>query len=77
MPEKLKIKLTPVSVNGYTFTQEEKSIIKQDNSKRIIATMINNSSLNSNLKEMPELYISDKEHEEIAYNTVGRVLEKL
>ena len=46
MQEKVKIELTPASINGYTFTQEEKDILKQDNSKRIIATMLNNSSLN-------------------------------
>ena len=77
MQEKVKIELTPASVNGYTFNQEEKDIIMHSNSRRIIATMVNNSSLNPNLKEMPELHINDKEHEEIAYNTVGRVLEKL
>lgn len=77
MLEKVKIKLTPASVNGYTFNQKEKDIMMQDNSKRIIATMVNNSSLNPNLKEMPELHINDKEHEEISYKTVGKVLEKL
>ena len=31
----------------------------------------------SNQKEMPNLCISDKEHEEIAHKTIGRVIEKL
>ena len=31
----------------------------------------------SRLAKMPELMISDKEHEEIVNKTIGRVLEKL
>lgn len=52
-------------------------IIKSDNSKRIIAVMTQNTSLNQNLKEMLELHISDKEHEKIVKKTISNVINKL
>ena len=73
----VKMELKPASAGGYTFTQEEKNIIQQDNTRRIVLIMLNNSSLNPNLKSMPELCIRDNEYEEIAYKTVGRVIERL
>jgi len=80
--ERLKVELKPADANGYTFTQEEKNIIKQENklNRRQSITMLSNDTgkyLNPNLIELPELQLSEKEHEEIAYKTVGRVIEKL
>jgi len=80
--ERIKVELNPADTNGYTFTQEEKNIIKQDskyNSKQSITKLSNDTGkyINPNLIDLPELQLSEKEHEEIAYKTVGKVIEKL
>ncbi|MBQ8636363.1 hypothetical protein IJ425_09460 [bacterium] len=77
--EKSKLELKPASENGYTFSEQEKEIIKQNNSRLIISKSLNSTgrSLNPNFVDQPQLRISDKEHEEIAYKTVGRVVEKI
>ena len=80
--ERIKVELNPADTNGYTFTQEEKNIIKQDskyNSRQSITKISNDTGkyINPNLIDLPDLQLSEKEHEEIAYKTVGRVIEKL
>ena len=62
-------RIIPADESGYTYTNEEKDIVKQANAK--------NSSRYPNPRTMPELRITDKEHEEIAHKTIGRVIEKL
>ena len=62
-------RIIPADESGYTYTDEEKDIVKQGNT--------NNSRRYLNPKAMPELRITDKEHEEIAHKTIDRVIEKL
>jgi len=74
--------LNPADTKGYTLTPEEKNIIKQENkynSRQSISKLSNDTGkyINPNLIDLPELQLSEKEHEEIAYRTVGRVIDKL
>ena len=77
-----RVEIKPASAVGYTLTQEEKEIIKQENksySKRNISKLSNDTGkyIDPNLTELPQLYISEIEHEEIVHKTVGRVVEKM
>ena len=82
MSKNLLQKLKPAGENGYTFSQEEKQIIQHDNKliSRCSTSKLSNDTvkyINPNLKNLPELRITETEHKEIAYKTVGRVVEKL
>ncbi len=80
--EKSNIELIPADENGYIFTDEEKERIKLDRKcdlKHNTQKLSDDTGkyINPNFVEEPQLQISEKEHKEIAYKTIGKVLEKL
>lgn len=73
----LKPKLIPAGPNGYTPTQDEFSLLKEQRMQNMSSCSFNYSDPRfHNPINLPELYLTQERYDEIYEEMVGKVLEK-